>query len=234
MAVPPGKLVVTDLCKTFEGVGDPLQILTGVNLQMERGDAIAVTGPSGSGKSTLLYILGTLDTPSSGSVSILDRDPFALNAKELSWFRSESVGFIFQDHHLLPQLSVLENVVLPMLVGTGADDHVARAKELLERVGLSERLSHRPAKLSGGERQRVAVCRALINQPALVLADEPTGNLDPETAGIIGKLLLEIASEQSAMLVCVTHSRELAGTFPRELKLRSGKLVEDSQTATAL
>ena len=121
-----------------------------------------------------------------------------------------------------------------MLVGTGADDHVARAKELLERVGLSERLSHRPAKLSGGERQRVAVCRALINQPALVLADEPTGNLDPETAGIIGKLLLEIASEQSAMLVCVTHSRELAGTFPRELKLRSGKLVEDSQTATAL
>ena len=233
MAVPPGKLVVTDLCKTFEGVGDPLQILTGVNLQMERGDAIAVTGPSGSGKSTLLYILGTLDTPSSGSVSILDRDPFALNAKELSWFRSESVGFIFQDHHLLPQLSVLENVVLPMLVGTGADDHVARAKQLLERVGLSERLNHRPAKLSGGERQRVAVCRALINQPALVLADEPTGNLDPETAGIIGKLLLEIASEQSAMLVCVTHSRELAGTFPRELKLRSGKLVEDSQTATA-
>lgn len=233
MAVPPGKLVVTDLCKTFDGVGDPLQILTGVNLQMERGDAIAVTGPSGSGKSTLLYILGTLDTPTSGSVSILDRDPFALNTKDLSWFRSESVGFIFQDHHLLPQLSVLENVVLPMLVGTGADDHVARAKELLERVGLSERLNHRPAKLSGGERQRVAVCRALINQPALVLADEPTGNLDPETAGVIGKLLLEIASEQGAMLVCVTHSRELAGTFPRELKLRSGKLVEDTQTATA-
>ncbi len=233
MAVPPGKLVVTDLCKTFDGVGDPLQILTGVNLQMERGDAIAVTGPSGSGKSTLLYILGTLDTPTSGSVSILDRDPFALDAKDLSWFRSESVGFIFQDHHLLPQLSVLENVVLPMLVGTGADDHVARAKELLERVGLSERLNHRPAKLSGGERQRVAVCRALINQPALVLADEPTGNLDPETAGVIGKLLLEIASEQGAMLVCVTHSRELAGTFPRELKLRSGKLVEDTQTATA-
>ena len=115
MAVPPGKLVVTDLCKTFDGVGDPLQILTGVNLQMERGDAIAVTGPSGSGKSTLLYILGTLDTPTSGSVSILDRDPFALDAKDLSWFRSESVGFIFQDHHLLPQLSVLENVVLPML-----------------------------------------------------------------------------------------------------------------------
>ena len=233
MAVPPGKLVVTDLCKTFDGVGDPLQILTGVNLQMERGDAIAVTGPSGSGKSTLLYILGTLDTPTSGSVSILDRDPFALDAKDLSWFRSESVGFIFQDHHLLPQLSVLENVVLPMLVGTGADDHVARAKDLLERVGLSERLNHRPAKLSGGERQRVAVCRALINQPALVLADEPTGNLDPETAGVIGKLLLEIASEQGAMLVCVTHSRELAGTFPRELKLRSGKLVEDTQTATA-
>lgn len=233
MAAPPGKLIVTDLCKTFDGANEPLQILNGVNLEMQRGDSVAVTGPSGSGKSTLLYIIGTLDTPTSGSVSILDRDPFALTEKELSWFRSESIGFIFQDHHLLPQLSVLENVVLPMLVGTGADDHVSRAKELLDRVGLSERLDHRPAKLSGGERQRVAVCRALINQPALVLADEPTGNLDPATAETIGKLLLEITSEQTAMLICVTHSRDLADRFPRELKLSGGKLVEDTQTATA-
>ena len=232
MTVPPGKLIVTDLCKTYEGVKEPLQILKGVNLQMDRGEAAAVTGPSGCGKSTLLYILGTLDTPTSGSVSILDRNPFALGPKELSWFRSESVGFIFQDHHLLPQLSVLENVVLPMLVGTGADNHIVRAKELLDRVGLAERLHHRPARLSGGERQRVAVCRALINQPALVLADEPTGNLDPTTAETIGKLLLEVASEQSTMLICVTHSRELAESFPRELKLRDGKLVEDTQTAS--
>lgn len=230
-AVPPGTLVVSNLCKSFERVGDPLQILKGVDLEMQRGDAIAVTGPSGSGKSTLLYILGTLDTPTSGSVRILDRDPFSLQAKELAWFRSESIGFIFQDHHLLPQLTVLENVVLPMLVGTGAADHTGRARELLDRVGLAERLDHRPARLSGGERQRVAVCRALINQPALVLADEPTGNLDQETAGTIGRLLLEIASEQQTMLICVTHSRELADTFPRELRLRGGVLVEDTASA---
>ncbi len=233
MAAPPGKLVVSQLCKTFEGIGEPLHILKGVDLQMERGDAVAVTGPSGSGKSTLLYIIGTLDTPTSGSVHVLDRDPFQLSAKDIAWFRSESIGFIFQDHHLLPQLTVLENVLLPMLVGAGADDHTSRAKQLLERVGLSERLNHRPAKLSGGERQRVAVCRALINEPALVLADEPTGNLDPETAAVVGKLLMEIAQEQNAMLVCVTHSRELADTFPRELKLREGKLVEDTQSANA-
>lgn len=233
MTAPPGKLVVTNLCKSYAGVDQPLQILSGVNLEMNRGDAVAVTGPSGSGKSTLLYILGTLDTPTSGSVSILDRDPFSLKAKDLSWFRSESIGFIFQEHHLLPQLSVLENVTLPMLVGAGADNHEARAKELLERVGLSERLSHRPAKLSGGERQRVAVCRALVNQPALVLADEPTGNLDSETAATIGNLLRDVAVEQNAMLVCVTHSRGLADTFPRELKLRGGKLVDDSQATSA-
>ncbi len=232
MTAPPGKLVVSELCKSYAGVDGPLQILNGVNLEVSRGGAVAVTGPSGCGKSTLLYILGTLDTPTSGSVSILDRDPFGLSQKELSWFRSESVGFIFQDHHLLPQLSVLENVTLPMLVGAGADDHLKRAKELLDRVGLSQRLSHRPAKLSGGERQRVAVCRALINQPALVLADEPTGNLDPETAASIGALLQEVAGEQNAMLICVTHSRDLANTFPRELKLRGGKLVEDSQPTT--
>lgn len=232
MSVPPGTLVVRDLCKTFDGVAGPLEILRGVNLEMKRGEATAVTGPSGSGKSTLLYIIGTLDTPTSGSVQILDRDPFQLSPKELAWFRSESIGFIFQDHHLLPQLTVLENVVLPMLVGTGADDHEQRARELLERVGLSERLDHRPARLSGGERQRVAVCRALINQPAVVLADEPTGNLDPETAGTIGRLLLEITAEQSAMLICVTHSRDLAETFPRELRLRGGQLVEDSAPAS--
>ncbi len=228
MTKPPGKLVVSELCKTFQGAGGSLDILKGVDLQMERGEAVAVTGPSGSGKSTLLYILGTLDTPTSGTVKILDRDPFQLSEKEVAWFRSEAIGFIFQDHHLLPQLTVLENVILPMLAGTGAADHAGRAESLLERVGLSERLDHRPAKLSGGERQRVAVCRALINEPALVLADEPTGNLDQETAGIVGRLLLEIASEQNAMLVCVTHSRELADSFPRELRLRDGRLVEDT------
>lgn len=226
MTKPPGTLVVTDLCKQFETASDSLQILRGVNLQLSRGDAIAVTGPSGSGKSTLLYILATLDTPTTGTVRILDRDPFALPSKELSWFRAEAIGMIFQDHHLLPQLSVMENVLLPTLVGAGSTAHEARARELLERVGLSSRLDHRPAALSGGERQRVAVCRALINEPALILADEPTGNLDPETAGAVGSLLLEIAREQHTMLVCVTHSPELAATFDRELRLRAGQLVD--------
>ncbi len=231
MKKPPGTLVVSELRRTFESAAGPLEILRGVNLQMSRGDAIAVTGPSGSGKSTLLYIIGTLDKPTSGTIRILDRDPFQLSAKELAWFRSETIGFIFQDHHLLPQLSVLENVLLPALVGSGENDPEQRARELLARVGLAERLDHRPSRLSGGERQRTAVCRALINQPALVLADEPTGNLDPETADTVGRLLLELASEQQTMLICVTHNRELADHFPRELRLRHGLLVEDSQTA---
>lgn len=228
----PGNLVVRDLCKDFVSAAGTLEILRGVNLEMSRGDAIAVTGPSGCGKSTLLYILGTLDTPTSGSVRIMDRDPFSFSARELAHFRSEAIGFVFQDHHLLSQLSVIENVLLPQVVGTGGNQET-RARELLDRVGLSDRLDHRPARLSGGERQRVAVCRALIHEPALVLADEPTGNLDEETAATIGKLLLDVAAEQEAMLVCVTHSRELADAFPRELRLRNGQLVGDESAVTA-
>lgn len=226
MTQPPGTLVVTDLHKKFETTAEPLHILRGLNLELKRGDAVAVTGPSGSGKSTLLYILATLDQPTSGSVRILDRDPFGLSSKELAWFRSEAIGMIFQDHHLLPQLTVMENVLLPVLVGAGTTNHEARAQTLLKRVGLSDRLTHRPAALSGGERQRVAVCRALINEPSVVLADEPTGNLDQETAKEVGNLLLEIAREQQTILICVTHSPDLAATFDSELKLSHGTLVE--------
>ncbi|MCL4110835.1 UNVERIFIED_CONTAM: hypothetical protein GTU68_039948 [Idotea baltica] len=194
---------------------------------MSRGDSLAITGPSGSGKSTLLYIIGTLESPSGGQVSILGEQPFDLKTGRLAAWRNSNVGFVFQDHHLLPQCSVLENVLIPTLAGSGATKEATdRATGLLERVGLRDRMNHRPAQISGGERQRVAVCRALINQPALLLADEPTGNLDQATAEAVGTLLLEISTEHNAMLVCVTHSRELANRFPRHVKLDNGKLVD--------
>ncbi len=222
----PIDLKVSGLSKTFPTAAGELTILIDVNLEMQRGHAVSITGPSGSGKSTLLYIIGTLDRPTAGSVEILGQNPFAQSQKAMAHFRNESIGFIFQDHHLLPQCSVLENVLIPALAGAGAEDAAEdRAKKLLERVGLQERLAHRPAQLSGGERQRVGICRALINEPVLLLADEPTGNLDQKTADSIGSLLLEIASEQNTLLICVTHSRELAGRFPDQKELKAGQLV---------
>jgi lipoprotein-releasing system ATP-binding protein len=159
-------------------------------------------------------------------VEILGQNPFARSEKAMAHFRNESIGFIFQEHHLLPQCSVLENVLIPALAGVGVGDATEdRAKTLLERVGLAERLTHRPAQLSGGERQRVGICRALINEPVLLLADEPTGNLDRKTADSIGSLLLEIAGEQNTLLICVTHSQELAGRFPDQQELKEGRLL---------
>ena len=222
----PADLELKNVTKSFATAAGTLTILSGVNLKMQRGHAVSITGPSGSGKSTLLYIIGTLDRPTSGSVEILGQNPFSGSEKVMAHFRNESIGFIFQDHHLLPQCSVLENVLIPALAGAGADDAAEdRAKALLERVGLSERIAHRPAQLSGGERQRVGICRALINEPALMLADEPTGNLDQKTADSIGSLLLEIAGEQNTLLICVTHSQGLANRFPDRQELKDGKLV---------
>jgi lipoprotein-releasing system ATP-binding protein len=219
-------LVVEKLVKHFEGASGSLAILNGIDLAMSPGDAVAVTGPSGAGKSTLLYIIGLLESPSSGSVRVEGRDPFSLNRDEQARYRNERIGFVFQDHHLLPQCTVLENVLVPTLAAKSATaDAPERAMQLLERVGLKDRLDHRPAQLSGGERQRVAVCRALINRPALLLADEPTGNLDRHTATTVGALLLEMAAEQRAMLLCVTHSQELAGKFARRYELLDGRLV---------
>lgn len=216
---------IAGLTKDFQTAEGKLSILRGVDLELSRGEAVAITGPSGSGKSTLLYILGTLETATSGTVSILETDPSSLSEEDLARFRNSNIGFIFQDHHLLPQCTVLENVLVPLLAGEGVfEAETIRAKKLLERVGLGERLEHRPAQLSGGERQRVAVCRALIGEPALLLADEPTGNLDQATAESIGSLLLELSSEQNALLVCVTHSAELAARFPRHVKLKDGRL----------
>ena len=223
------QLIVRDLSKAFSLAGESLAILNGVNLSLNRGDALAITGPSGSGKSTLLYILGVLDQPTAGEIIQYGQNPFELNAKQQAEFRNQNIGFIFQDHHLMPQFSVLENVLIPTMVYQGAtSDAEERARHLLERVGLSDRLNHRPAQISGGERQRVAVCRALINNPRLLLADEPTGNLDRTNTESIGKLLLEINQEQNTVLICVTHSRELATLFPQHQRLRDGSLVTET------
>ena len=219
-------LTVAGLTKDYPTRSGPLSILRGIDLALARGDALAVTGPSGSGKSTLLHILGTLDRPSAGSVRLDGADPFAFPDAELARFRNRKVGFVFQDHHLLPQCSVLENVLVPTLV---ADDPgysvLPWAHSLLERVGLSNRLDHRPAELSGGERQRVAVARALVLKPVLLLADEPTGNLDRATARVIGDLLLDMHRQEQTILIAVTHSAELAVQFPRRLEMSQGRLT---------
>ena len=218
-------LQIEHLCKDYPTRRGPLSVLRDVSFEIERGGAVAVMGPSGSGKSTLLYILGTLEPPTSGSVRLEGKDPFALAERDLADFRNRHIGFVFQDHHLLPQCSVLENVLVPTLVSqSGRTETEKWARDLLERVGLTGRLDHRPAELSGGERQRVAVARSLINRPVLVLADEPTGNLDRHTARDVGQLLLELHREQQTILVVVTHSAELAGLFPRRLEMLDGRL----------
>ena len=218
-------LSAQSISMTYDTGGGVLSVLRDVSLEMSAGQSAAVMGPSGSGKSTLLNILGTLESPTGGSVRIGDRDPFALSEPQLARFRNERIGFVFQEHHLLPQCSVLENVLLPTLVGRNGDDAPARARALLEAVGLSARLDHRPAELSGGERQRVAVARALVNRPALVLADEPTGNLDRATGESVGALLGELPRREGAVLIVVTHSDRLAAMFDRIFDLVDGALV---------
>jgi lipoprotein-releasing system ATP-binding protein len=218
-------LQVSNLRKEYPTRSEPLVVLRDVALTLDRGETLAIMGPSGSGKSTLLNIIGTLETPTQGTVTLDGQDPFTLPERHLASFRNRKIGFVFQEHHLLPQCSVLENVLIPTLVNPAANaDPDKRARELLQRVGLSERLDHRPAELSGGERQRVAVARALMNQPVLLLADEPTGNLDRRTAGDVGSLLLELGKQEQAILIVVTHSPELAGRFPRRMELVVGIL----------
>jgi lipoprotein-releasing system ATP-binding protein len=218
-------LVVENLVKEFPTRADPIVVLRGVSLTMAAGENLAILGPSGSGKSTLLHVIGTLDQPTSGSISLDGQNPFALNEPELAGFRNRHIGFIFQEHHLLPQLTVLENVLVPALAeGRPQSPVVERARELLSRVGLSERFDHRPAELSGGEKQRVAVARALLLKPALLLADEPTGSLDRTNALAVGNLLLELQQQERNMLVVVTHSREIGNLLARRLEMEEGKL----------
>jgi lipoprotein-releasing system ATP-binding protein len=218
-------LQVEHVCKDYPTRRGPLSVLRDVSFELEPAESLAVIGPSGSGKSTLLHILGTLDRPTSGAVRLGERDPFALPEPELADFRNREIGFIFQDHYLLPQCTVLENVLIPTLARQQDRQAAASwARALLERVGLSGRLDHLPAELSGGERQRVAVARALVNHPRLLLADEPTGNLDRRTARAVGELLLELHRQERTILVVVTHSAELAHTFPRQMEMADGTL----------
>lgn len=231
--VGPTTLGVKELRKSFPSAEGDLVVLAGIDLELAGGDALAITGPSGSGKSTLLHIIGGLDTPTAGSVTVGNVDIAALSPVELARYRNRSVGFVFQDHHLLPQCTVLENVLLPTLPAGGADEaRVQRAKSLIQRVGLTGRISHRPAQLSGGERQRVAIARALINEPSLLLCDEPTGNLDRANAEKIGQLLVDLARESKAILIVVTHSADLARTLPSQSELLDGKLVRQPMGAS--
>jgi lipoprotein-releasing system ATP-binding protein len=224
-------LLVTELTKEYPTPRGPLRVLDRVSLQLAPGDAIAVMGPSGSGKSSLLYILGALEHPSSGTVSLDGRNPFELPPNALAAFRNEQIGFVFQDHCLLPQCTVLENVLIPTLVApkprakdAAKAEAGARARELVAQVGLADRIDHRPGELSGGERQRVAIARALIRSPRVLLCDEPTGNLDHVSASNVADILLELHRAKQTILVVVTHSAELASRLPRRYELRDGTL----------
>ena len=216
-------LDVNGVSKHYPTPRGPLTVLSNVSLSMAPGDAAAITGPSGSGKSTLLYVLGALEPPSEGTVTLGGRNPFALSARDLADFRNAEIGFVFQDHCLLPQCSVLENVLIPTLVDkTGSangNDETARAQALIEQVGLAGRIDHRPGELSGGEKQRVAIARALIRQPRLLLCDEPTGNLDQASASIVAELLLSLHRRLNNILIVVTHSAKLASDFPVRYEL---------------
>ena len=222
-------LEVLHLNKEYSTPRGPLPVLSDVTLALAPGEAAAIMGPSGCGKSTLLYVLGGLEPPSSGDVILEGEDLFAMSPSERARFRNTQIGFIFQDHCLLPQCSVLENVLVPTLVRHGnssetPEDFTGHARSLIQQVGLEDRIDHRPAELSGGERQRVAIARALIRQPRLVLCDEPTGNLDEATAETVASLLLKLHRAQQSILIAVTHSVRLAGQFPIRFELAQQRL----------
>jgi lipoprotein-releasing system ATP-binding protein len=217
-------LEVVRLAKQYSTPRGPLTVLSDVSLSLAPGEAAAIMGPSGSGKSTLLYILGALEPPTSGQVSLDGKNPFDLDPSALATFRNEQIGFVFQDHCLLPQCSVLENVLIPTLVARGAASDTQRARELIAQVGLGDRADHRPAALSGGERQRAAIARALIRTPRLLLCDEPTGNLDRAAADNVASVLLDLHRREHTMLVIVTHSAPLAARCPIRFELTDRNL----------
>jgi len=218
-------LEAAGVVKHYPGPSGPIVVLSSIDLRLESGDNVSIVGPSGSGKSTLLHILGALDPPSAGTVRLDGIDPYALDERRLAAFRNRQVGFVFQDHHLLPQCSVLENVLLPTLVAGGArGEFRSRALGLLDEVGLGHRLRHRPGELSGGEKQRVAIARALVCHPTLVLCDEPTGNLDHAATDAVADLLLELHRCQQTILVVVTHNLDLARRFAATYRLTDARL----------
>jgi lipoprotein-releasing system ATP-binding protein len=223
-------LKVDNVSKSYSTPRGELSILDGVSLELARGQAAAIMGPSGSGKSTLMYILGALDPPTSGTVTLEGTNPYALNEAAQAAFRNAHIGFVFQDHSLLPQCSVLENVLAPTLVappgGKGAGKDEKQARDILRQVGLQKRLDHRPGELSGGEKQRAAIARALIRNPMLLLCDEPTGNLDASIADSVADLLLDLHAAHNTILVVVTHSAALADRFPTRYRMSDRRLVE--------
>jgi lipoprotein-releasing system ATP-binding protein len=221
-----GFLRVENIRKEFSKKGGALEVLKGISFTLERGEMLGVVGVSGAGKTTLLQILGTLDRATSGSVFYYGQDVMSLPDEMLAEFRNRKVGFVFQFHHLLPEFAARDNVMLPCLIaGTGRDAARKRAEDLLSEVGLAERLTHRIGELSGGELQRVAICRALAMGPEILLADEPTGNLDKETAGSVAGLLGDLNQRMGLSLVVVTHNEELAGRMHRVLKIDDGRIV---------
>lgn len=218
-------LSVDSITKEYLSPGGNLPILNGVNLRLERGEGVAIMGPSGSGKTTLLSVLGALERPTAGTVTLDNENPFLLDDNRLAAFRNKRIGFVFQDHCLLPQCTLLENVLVPTLVGAADPGADSRARKLLDAVGLGARLGHLPAQLSGGEKQRAAIARALIREPLLMLCDEPTGNLDARSAETVTGLLLDLHRAQRTILIVVTHSEALAARVGRAVRLADGRLV---------
>jgi lipoprotein-releasing system ATP-binding protein len=221
-------LQVEHLTKDYPTPRGALRVLADVSFSLAPGEAAAIMGPSGSGKSSLLYVLGALEPPSSGTVVLDGKNPFALAPGDLAAFRNSSIGFVFQDHCLLPQCTVLENVLIPTLVARANADEHARGRQLVEQVGLGERIDHRPGELSGGERQRAAIARALVRNPRLVLCDEPTGNLDRAAADAVATLLFDLHRRHRTILIAVTHSQHLASRFPLRFELVEGRLQQRS------
>lgn len=223
----PGVLEARDVHKSYAQGPVTLEVLQGVRISVEAGERVAIVGASGSGKTTLLQILGGLDRPSSGQVLVDGQDIHSLGEDARGMLRNRALGFVYQFHHLLPEFSALENVAMPLLVRrTPVHEAVDRASEILDRVGLGRRLDHRPYQLSGGERQRAAVARALVTQPKIILADEPTGNLDGANAESVFELMLELNRERGTSLVVVTHDLHLAGRMERTYEIHSGRLIE--------
>jgi len=216
-------LKAENVSKVYETGAGPVEVLNEANLTLSHGEAAAIMGPSGSGKSTLLYLLGALDTPTRGTITVQGTNVASLNENQAASFRNRHIGFVFQDHALLPQCTVLENVLVPTLVAATGPYEV-RARKLLDRVGLTHRLGHFPAQLSGGEKQRAAIARALICEPQVLLCDEPTGNLDRSSATAVADLLLELQAAQNTILLVVTHSTELASRFPQRYELVDRRL----------
>jgi lipoprotein-releasing system ATP-binding protein len=226
-------VTVQNVTKTFEHEGRSLEVLKGIDLEIASGEMLTIVGPSGAGKSTLLHLIGTLDLPTQGQILYGGRDVTRLGSSDLAEFRNRSIGFVFQFHHLLPEFTALENVMMPGLIqgGRRLED---RARRLLDEVGLSERLTHRPGELSGGEQQRVALARALLMEPKLVLADEPTGNLDSQTSDSVQSLIFDLNQRHGITFLIVTHSRDFAAMMPRQVSMKDGRIDLDERRAQPL